>query len=57
MTDTTVSTKPAAKTAAVMEGPAGRALASKITTEDLADELMKRAESGGAALVGALKDL
>lgn len=51
MTDTTVAKKSEPQIAAVREGPPGRALASKITTEDLAEELMKRAESGGAARV------
>ena len=41
-----------AKLAPVMESAPGRALAGKIATGDLADELMARARSEGASLVG-----
>ena len=41
-----------AKLAPVMESAPGRALAGKIATGDLADELMARARAEGASLVG-----
>jgi transposase-like protein len=40
------------KMAEVMSRAPGRALANKIATEDLADELLERAQSGGVSLVG-----
>jgi transposase-like protein len=40
------------KTAGVMEPAPGQALARKISTEDLADELMARAQADGVSLVG-----
>jgi transposase-like protein len=42
----------APKIAAVMETAPGRALAGKIATSDLADELLARARADGASLVG-----
>ena len=41
-----------AKLAPVMERAPGRALAGKIATGDLADELLARARADGASLVG-----
>jgi putative transposase len=41
-----------AKTTAVVEPAPGQALAAKLSTEDLADELMARAQSDGVGLVG-----
>jgi putative transposase len=39
-------------TAAVMESAPGQSLARKISTEDLAGELMARAQADGVSLVG-----
>ena len=47
MTDTIDET-----TTGVMEPVPGQALARKISTEDLADELMARAQADGVSLVG-----
>jgi putative transposase len=54
VTDTidATATDGSASTAAVMERAAGQALARKLSTEDLADELMQRAQSDGVSLVG-----
>ncbi len=53
MTDTIDTTMAAVEpTAAVMEPAPGQALARKISTEDLAGELMERAEADGVSLVG-----
>ncbi len=52
MTDTTDSTVAAGTTAVVMEPAPGRALAGKLSTEELAGELMERAQVDGVSLVG-----
>ena len=49
MVDSTVVVAPAST---VMESAAGQALARKISTEDLAGELMERAQADGVSLVG-----
>src|SRR5215213_2283394 len=46
------ATDGSASTAAVMERAAGQALARKLSMEDLADELMQRAQADGVSLVG-----
>jgi transposase-like protein len=51
MTDTTDSMATGSATT-VMERAPGRALAARISTEELADELMERARADGVSLVG-----